>query len=56
MTFQNTSEDETADFYIKVVNVPYGWIIDSQDKKKILATIQALLIKYPARAKSNCGY
>lgn len=30
--------------------------IDSQDKKKILATIQALLIKYPARAKSNCGY
>ncbi len=34
LTFQNTSEDETADFYIKVVNVPYGWIIDSQDKKE----------------------
>ncbi|WGL58611.1 N-acetylmuramoyl-L-alanine amidase [Pigmentibacter sp. JX0631] len=26
------------------------------DNKKLLATIQALLIKYPNRAKSGCGY
>ncbi len=30
--------------------------IDVQDKKRILATLQALLIKYPTRTKSNCGY
>jgi hypothetical protein len=26
------------------------------DNKRILAAIQALLIKYPNRAKSSCGY
>ena len=31
LTFQNTG-NETADFYIKVVNVPNGWVVGSKDK------------------------
>ena len=33
LTFQNTG-NETADFYIKIVNVPTGWIVDSEDKRE----------------------
>jgi N-acetylmuramoyl-L-alanine amidase len=54
--FDNSLTDSAIDAFL-MHHLPDIYLSNvAPDNKKILATLQALLVKYPDRAKSSCGF